>query len=393
MAFIYDIRNLKDCNDYKKKRKEFFDLLHLQQKLNKNYEEAMNYRSQIEDLGVQPPKAPVRTIEQEAQDVLLQQELAKKNLESIMKPEQAVGVITRLSDQQLYQMNSIFGKIKEVVKGRTNLTSTFFLKIFDRFVMSLSMNGDGAEPIPLPESILTRLDGDLLTRIMDAMKGVINPMTGQREQISSLVPEISRQTGLSTQEIRNEINMQRREENAPVDIPNQQSERPRRKLKGKYPLRQENPILPENVPPYEFIRHERRTADDALLTEATQKMGKIPRISTRTGRVFRPRGTETGAFDQELRRQIASQRLQLEQAERARAEVLAQAGGGGPNISFEQGVEDQNPTDTDTQTETYTQQLLRGVRPKRGISSITPQSIIRKSKPTEPFGKKKKPQI
>ena len=376
MSFIFDIRNLKDCSDYKKKRKEFFNMLHLKQKLNKNYEQAMNYRMQMEDMGVQPTKAPVKTIEQEAQDVLLQQELARKNLDSIMKDGEARAVISKMSDSSLYQMNSIFPRLADALKGRTNITAAFFMSVYQRFMTSLEHNGDGAERIPLPEQILSRLTGDLLDRWMQWSRGDVNPLTGQTENERQLIQETATQTDNTVEEIQDIIREEVRSENEPVDTPGaNRLITPVDDMEGAL-----EPVPAQTVNQSDIIRtkfetdfqrardmgtqFDSTTADDVLLGEAQKKIGYAP-VRGGAKHLRKARQTKEYLYGPQIQEQQQDMARQIQANQQYQRDIIGQ-GGGGRGIDFDATVENADQTQSNRQTEDQTTRVINEqVNPQR----------------------------
>jgi hypothetical protein len=179
MSFIYDIRNLKNCEDLQSKRKEFFGLLRLQQRLNRNYENAMISRSQIEKLGITPVMQAPRSLEDERKDLVLQQQLAVKNLTTIMKPEDAQRTVNSLSATETYSLNTEWGRLVKLIEGRTNITPDYLRKIFQRYMIEIEKRGGLALGIPLDESTLARLPGDLIDAWQNWSRQTIDPLTNQ----------------------------------------------------------------------------------------------------------------------------------------------------------------------------------------------------------------------
>lgn len=377
MSFIYNIRNLKDCKDYKKKRREFFDLLHLQQKLNKNAEEAMTARNQMEDMGIVPTKAPTFTIEQEKADILMQQQLARKNLESIMKPEQALTVITKLTDAKLYELNTIFGKLAESLRGRTNITADFFMKVLDRFQLALEINGDGAEPIPLPEYILQKLSGDLLERWVNWSKNVINPTTGRVDTDADLISDTALQVNQPVQQIQQIVEEQITNENAPIDIPgSSRFIEPVDDMVGAM-----EPVGVETTGVYSFgqtavpsirvkdeprrqvdygTQTEYRTSEDVLMEEAQKKI--IPRTGSirynSQQKIVRGARKQPQLYQAQIAQQQQRTRDDLAYMQQQRREVMRNHGDR-QYVDIEGAIEDMNPTQSNQQTLDQMQGIVR----------------------------------
>lgn len=187
MAFNYDIRNLKDCKDFKSKREEFFSLLRLQAKLNRNYEQATIAREQMDQMGITPVMQARRSIEDEKKDLMMQQQLAMKNLQGIMKADEAQSVILSLSEDDVYFLNSEFGRLMEFLKGRTNISADFFKRVLGRFKSYLESTGMTGIPIPLRESTIEKLPGDLRDEWENFARQNVDPTTGTTPDMDELL--------------------------------------------------------------------------------------------------------------------------------------------------------------------------------------------------------------
>ena len=208
MSFAYDIRNLKDCADYKTKRADFFKTLHLQQKLNRNYEQAMNQRSQMEKLGIQPVGETPRSLEDEKKDLLLQQNLLLKNLQTVTKAEEARKLLFLLSPQEIYDFNSNFPAVAEALKGRTNLSADFLKRVFRRYMLVLQATGGTGIPIPLSEETLSKLPGDLVDGWQNYARGMIDPETGGILSIDDLIKRTAEVLNRPPQDVEQEVKME-----------------------------------------------------------------------------------------------------------------------------------------------------------------------------------------
>jgi len=373
MSFTYDIRNLKDCADYRQKRKDFFDLLHLQQKLNKNYEQAMNTRMAIEELGILPTKEPTRSMEEERQDVVLQQQMAKKNLESLMPSTHAMDVISKLSDNDVYKLNSVFPELVDILKGRKNISSSFFMQVYKRFLIAEDRTGGDVRPIPLPESVLATLNPDLLERWVRYSQGRLNPITRQPENLNTLINETAVDTQQSVERIKELIRQHQQQQSMPSPIPTGRTPSQRGKKVRPQPQMPTNGTndfgeeyvsykeantqskgtkrktpkiqnLPEKVAKTDgnIIRGDKRTADDVLLAEARTKMVQAP----------------SGQRLYLTQKEVEARNRRLQDQMKAVDELRAQSGGGGGYsrlISFS----DRNPIGQDTGTQTTPQEQLR----------------------------------
>lgn len=205
MAFNYDIRNLKDCKDFKSKREEFFSLLRLQAKLNRNYEQATIAREQMDQMGITPVMQARRSLEDEKKDVMMQQQLAMKNLQSIMKDEEAQSVILGLSDDDVYFLNSEFGRLMQFLKGRTNISADFFKRVLNRFKVYLDSTGRTGIPIPLRESTIEKLPGDLRDEWENFARQNIDPKTGVTPDMEELLRRTADALNRTTDDVKMEV--------------------------------------------------------------------------------------------------------------------------------------------------------------------------------------------
>lgn len=205
MSFVYDIRNLKNCSDFKSKREEFFKLLRLQARLNRNYEQAAIAREQMEELGITPVPQSRRSMEDEAKDLILQQQLAMKNLQSIMADDQARAVINKMAEDQVYMLNSEFGRLRPYLEGRTNITAEFFNKVFDHYKAWLASTGGTGVPIPLRESTIEKMPGDLKDEWMNFSRQDVDPMTGKTPDLDELIRRTADALNRTEEDVKMEV--------------------------------------------------------------------------------------------------------------------------------------------------------------------------------------------
>lgn len=205
MAFNYDIRNLKNCSDFKSKREDFFKTLRLQAKLNRNYEQATIAREQMDSMGITPVAQARRSLEDERKDLILQQQLAMKNLQSIMKDDEASAVIQALNEADVYFLNSEFGRLTEYLKGRTNISADFFKRVLARFKVYLESTGMTGIPIPLRESTIEKLPGDLKDAWDNYARQTIDPTTGKPYDIDELIRRTAEATQRAPEDVKMEV--------------------------------------------------------------------------------------------------------------------------------------------------------------------------------------------
>lgn len=225
MAFNFDIRNLKDCKDFKNKREEFFRMLRLQAKLNRNYEQATIAREQMDTLGITPVVQARRSLEDERKDLILQQRLAMRNLQGIMKDEEASAVIQSLGEADMYFLNSEFGRLMEYLKGRTNITAEFFKRVLARFKVYLESTGMTGIPIPLRESTLEKLPGDLKDEWDNYARQTVDPLTGSTPNLEELMRRTAEALQRDVEDVKMEVESEQQMEEeqavppAPMETP------------------------------------------------------------------------------------------------------------------------------------------------------------------------------
>lgn len=292
MSIIFDIRNLKNCQDYKQKRADFFRTLHLQQKLNRNYEQAMLQRMQNEKLGVVPLGESPRSLEDERKDLLLQQNLALKNLQTIMKAEEARKLLSMLSDSRVYELNTNFQAVKDILKGRTNISADFFKRVLERYLLALAFTGGTGIPIPLSEDTLSKLPADLIDKWENYARNVIDPTTGVRVNLDEIVRDtattLNRDPVDVYQEVKMEIDMDRQLDTPLEEFVKRKREEeeaitPSKRIKvepepSKKRVKEEVPTLPSKkarLSPEEKGSLKRRMEEESQLLEEAIKRAKM----------------------------------------------------------------------------------------------------------------------
>ena len=211
MSQIYNIRNLTSCQDLQAKRKEFFKTLKLQQKLNRNYEQAVISRGQMEKLGITPITQPPRSLEEERKDLLMQQQLAMKNLNTIMRPEESQQVVKTLNASEIYSLNSEWGRLSKLLEGRSNITADFLRHVFQRYMVEVERRGGLAISIPLDESTLARLPGDLIDDWQNWSRQTIDPLTSQIVSLTDLIRQTAEVLNRPLAEIQREVQAKQEE--------------------------------------------------------------------------------------------------------------------------------------------------------------------------------------
>jgi hypothetical protein len=188
MAQIYDIRNLRTPQDLERKRADFFRTLRLQAKLNRDYEDSMIARQQIDKMGLTPMLDIPHNAESERQEVMLQYDIALKHLKSVMPDQQALNAIGRLTDQEVLQLNSQWGNIESYLESkRTIMSGQFFVMYFRRHMQALEQEGLLGAEIPLLDSTFHQLPQDVKALWLEFARGNINSQTGKGWSLDQLI--------------------------------------------------------------------------------------------------------------------------------------------------------------------------------------------------------------
>lgn len=203
MSVSYDIRNLKNAKDLENKKQEFFSLLKLQQKLNKDYEDALMGRASNIELGITPVAPAKKSIEEMKADKTMQFQIADKNLRTIMLADEARKVLTSFTDNEIFDLNSNFKGIEKKLEGKSNLTATFMRTFIRRYLATLKRTPG--------ETGLDLTSRELLQEIQRIASGItgINPLTGNPYTLQEAVQQLSDEYAIDSAEILRELALQR----------------------------------------------------------------------------------------------------------------------------------------------------------------------------------------
>lgn len=205
MSVVATIGNIRDAKDLQRKRAEFFKTLKLQADLNKRYEDAMIQRSQMDRMGVQPVQQTPRSMEEERRDELGQQQIALRHLESILTPSQAMKAMKDLPIEQIYQLNTYWGRFKETIRGIRVSDADYFRRLFLNFLSVAKETEDFIRPIPLRESTLAKISGDLQDAWNGWARREIDPLTGKVQDLTRLIQQTAMATGRSMEDVKAEV--------------------------------------------------------------------------------------------------------------------------------------------------------------------------------------------
>jgi hypothetical protein len=207
MSIIFDIRNLKNPQDLQNKRADFFKTLRLQAKLNKDYEDSMIARQQIEKLGIAPMVDIPQNTEAERTEVMLQYDMAIKHLTTIMNEAQAVNAVGRLTDEEVFQVNAKWTQIQPtLMTKRAIMSGQFFVMYFRRYMDYLQREGgDQGVEIPLLDTTIHQLPQDVRSLWMEFSKGNIDSQTGKPWELETLIAITANTLARTVQDVGSEI--------------------------------------------------------------------------------------------------------------------------------------------------------------------------------------------
>ena len=205
MSVVSTIGNIKNARDLQAKRSEFFKTLKLRADLNKKYEDSMIQRAQIERMGVQPIQQTPRSMEEERRDELGQQQIALRHLESIMSPSQAMKAMKELPMEQIYQLNTFWGRFRDTIRGIRVGDADYFRRLFLTFLQTAKESEDFIRPIPLRESTMAKMSGDLQDAWNGWARQEIDPLTGKVIDLGRLVQKTAEELRRSVEDVKQEI--------------------------------------------------------------------------------------------------------------------------------------------------------------------------------------------
>lgn len=206
MSVIYDIRNLKTPVDLERKRSDFFKTLRLQAKLNRDYEDSMIARQQIDKLGLAPMLDVPLNAEAERTEVMLQYDIAVKHLRTLMNEQQALNALGRFTDEEVFQLNSQWSNIEPLLMDKRNImTGQFLVMFFRRYMDNLEREGQIGTEIPLLETTIQQLPQDVRQLWQTFAKGYVDSQTGQPWSLDTLISITANSLSRSIQDVENEV--------------------------------------------------------------------------------------------------------------------------------------------------------------------------------------------
>ena len=159
----------------------------------------------MEQLGVTPVMQARRSMEDEKKDLMLQQQLAIKNLKTIMSEDETRRTIHLLADDEIYFLNTEFGRLQPFLQGRANITADFFKRVLERYKLYLDSTGGTGVPLPLRESTLQTMPGDLLDEWEAWAKKIIDPLTGKPIDLEELIRRTAESLNRSVDDVKQEV--------------------------------------------------------------------------------------------------------------------------------------------------------------------------------------------
>lgn len=289
MSIIYDIRNLKTPQDLEMKRTNFFKTLRLQAKLNRDYEDNMIARQQIDKLGLAPMLDVPLNQESERTEVLLQYDIAVKHLMTIMEEQQALYALGRLTDEEVFQLNSRWEDISPILDSKQSIMSgQFFIMFFRRYLDNLEREGGLGNEIPLLESTIHQLPQDVRGLWLQFSKGHIDSQTGKPWTLDTLIGITASSLARSIQDVQNEVKnrMAVLSRYAPARIAaTSYFEKPKKEEKGKKEQRSSyerivSPVLPGVNPSETFATPMDVDMADAAISRGVKRGSDYVRFSS-----------------------------------------------------------------------------------------------------------------
>lgn len=129
--------------DKAKKLKSYQDTLDLQIELSKNQEiKSKQYQRNL-DLGIGPELQPIRSVEQELEDITLQKNMALKHLQTIL-PKDAIGALNVLGEDidEVVLFNRNWEGFREKTRNQKLISKAYFRVLWDRYKDYLASTGD-----------------------------------------------------------------------------------------------------------------------------------------------------------------------------------------------------------------------------------------------------------
>lgn len=188
-----------DVNEYMKQLK-------ISNKLNSKYDEAVKTAIKNQRLGIEPlVLTDSRTIEEQKNDTQLQLRMANQELLKFIRAEEVQKILNKMSEEDIYLLNTHIEKIKNELKDLKNITEGSFTQFFKRYKEFLDINGQTTLPIPLSEETMRKLSDKLKTEWTEWSKQEINPLTRQLYDLNYLIEKSAEQSGVPVQAIKQEL--------------------------------------------------------------------------------------------------------------------------------------------------------------------------------------------
>jgi hypothetical protein len=188
-----------DANEYMKQLK-------ISNRINSKYDQAVKTAVKNMRLGIEPLiLTDSRTIEEQKNDTQLQLQLANKELLTFIRADQVQQILNKMTDDDIYLLNSHIGKIKNELKDLKNITESSFTQFFKRYKEYLDINNQTTLPIPLSEESMRRLSEKLRNEWIEWSKNEFNPLTQKLYDLNTLIEKSANQIGVPVEAIKQEI--------------------------------------------------------------------------------------------------------------------------------------------------------------------------------------------
>lgn len=188
-----------DVNEYMKQLK-------ISNKLNSKYDKAVKTAIKNQRLGIEPLiLTDSRTIEEQKNDTQLQLQLANQELLKFIRPDEVQKILNKMSEDDIYLLNSHIDKIKNELKDLKNITESSFTQFFKRYKEFLDINNQTTLPIPLSDESMRKLSEKLRNEWIEWSKNEFNPLTQKLYDLNVLVEKSANQIGVPVEAIKQEI--------------------------------------------------------------------------------------------------------------------------------------------------------------------------------------------
>jgi hypothetical protein len=144
------VGNFRNKSDQEKKMKGYNDALDLQIELSRAQEVKSKQAQRDLDLGIAPGLPPIRSVEEEMQDITFQKNTALKHLQTVL-PRDALAALAVLGDDldELVRFNRHWSTFKPKIQSQKLISIDHFRAIWGRYKELLTKTGETGIEIPL----------------------------------------------------------------------------------------------------------------------------------------------------------------------------------------------------------------------------------------------------